>query len=391
MTDARLHRILSLQYFVFFAALAVYLPYMPAWLKARGASGFEIGVLTALSPAMSVAAPPLIGLLADTFGLRGALMRAAATGATLSIAALALAVFVDPHLGFWAAFFCIFGFTLFRTPVSQLTDVIALERAGDYGRMRVWGSIGFMLAALAAGRWVPLDPAWVLPLITAAGMALAAWVSWFLPRRAALPERPLWIEARRLLSHTSFRWLLFSAALGQAAHAAYDLCLTLHLLELGASGTEVGLAWAIATLGEVGLLVISARLLRRLSVVTWLSIALGVGALRWSLLALVSDLEWILLSQPLHGLTFGMRWVCCLALVRRLASASAMATAQGLFLAAFSAGSVIGMLTWGATFETHGAREVFSWAALLATLAVFVTLPLRWTTRALEPAAVRAP
>lgn len=372
-----LRALLSLHYFAFFAAMGAYFPYMPAWMQERGFSGLQIGVIGALLPTMAVLAPPLLGVLADALALRGCLMWTSALGATLSLGGLALYSGVALEVSYPLLFACVFGFTLCRNPVSQLADVIALENPGDYGRVRVFGSIGFMFTAPIVGRFVPLSPAWMLPASCAAALCVVTWAASSLPRRSTPASVPVLGEARRLLAHRQFRWLLLASAVGQAAHAAYDLCVSLHLRELGASGTVIGAAWAIATAGEVLVLTFSAALFRRMSSASWLVLALLSGAVRFTSLALLSDLDVILLLQPLHGLTFGLRWVCCLELVRRAATPSTMATAQGLFLGAFSLGGATSMLVWGDLFERIGGSGIFSLAAGLALLSALLALPLR--------------
>lgn len=368
---------LSVHYFAFFTAMAAYFPYMPAWLGERGFSGFQIGIVGALMPTMAVLAPPLVGAVADTLGLRGSLMWMSALGATLSIGALAACSGAVGTTSFALVMTCVIGFTLFRTPVVQLADVLTLENPGDYGRVRVWGSIGFMLAAPVVGRLVPLSPAWVLPAVCAAALSSVTWLALRLPRRTSLPPVPALAEAKRLLSDSRYRLLLIGSAVGQAAHAAYDLCITLQLRELGASGTTIGFAWAIGTAAEVVVLTFSAKLFRRMTSASWLVVALLAGALRWVLLSVVTDVGVVLLLQPLHGLTFGLRWVCCLDLVRSVASPSTMATAQGLFLGAFSVGSAISMVVWGELFDRAGGSLVFGAAAGLALLSALLSLPLR--------------
>ncbi len=368
--------LLGLHYFVFFAAMGAYFPYMPAWMKARGLSGFQIGVITALLPAMAVLSPPMTGMLADALGVRGGLMRVCAAAGLLALGVLSVSLVFEPSVSFGFLFLCIFAFTFFRSPVSQLADVVTLEHAGSYGRIRVWGSIGFMISTPLIGRYVALEPAHAIPVACAAGFSCVLVVSFFLPKRTHLGPAPVLSEARRLLNDRGFRWLLLSAALGQASHAAYDLWVTIHLQNLGASGTTAGVAWAIATSGEVVVLIVSPWLFRRASIPGWLVVALGAAVLRWALLASVTDVETILVSQPLHGLTFGLRWVCYLTLVRSFAAQNTMATAQGLFLGCFSLGGVAGMLLWGSVYDVHGGTGVFTGAAVVGLLSILVTLPI---------------
>ena len=135
-------------------------------------------------------------------------------------------------------------------------------------------------------------------------------------------------------------------------------------------------------------MIVSPWLFKRALIPWWLVLALGASACRWVVLASVTDVGTILFSQPLHGLSFGLRWVCYLTLVRTFASHNTMATAQGLFLGSFSAGGVFGMLVWGAAYDEYGGAGVFSAAAVVALLSTVVTLPLLRSRLASSRAAV---
>lgn len=361
---------LGLYYFAFFAAMGAYFPYMPAWLQARGFSASEISLVAALFPALSVVAPPVFGVLADALGLRGAIVRVASLGASLAMFSLAWTS-SDGVVAFWSVFGLVLVFTFLRTPMQQMGDVIALEQhASRYGQLRMWGSVGFLVAAPLVGRWIALDPAWHLIAWIAGALLLVHVVSWRLPGRTSLPPPPMLSEALRLLRRPSFGWFLLTAALAQASHAAYDLCLTLHLVEMGASGSLVGVAWAIGTGAEVVLMAYSTSWLRQATLPVWLLISLAGSVVRWALMGIVSDLTLLLMLQPLHALSFGLRWLCSLLLVRRFATEATLATGQGLFLAAHALGGASGMLLWGQVYDRQGGAQVFQWAALVAAFSV---------------------
>jgi PPP family 3-phenylpropionic acid transporter len=257
-----------------------------------------------------------------------------------------------------------------------MADVIALEDPGDYGRVRLWGSIGFLACALLAGSYLPLSPAWPLPLICTLGL-FGVWAASFgLPARAPHATVLVGVELRRLLDDRRFRWFLLTSALGQAAHAGYDWCISLHLLDLGASGTQVGGAWALATAAEVVLMAYSGRLLAQRTVSFWLCLALAAGSARWLVLALTGDVHWVLLTQPLHALSFALRWVCSLHIVRAISGLGAMGTAQGVFSGVFSLGSAAGMLASGALYDVGFGPLVFAFSTGVGVCAVLCCLPL---------------
>jgi MFS transporter, PPP family, 3-phenylpropionic acid transporter len=378
---------LALYYVASFAALGFYLPYMPAWLEARGFVGPTMSALAMLLPAMAIVMPPVIGMIADAFALRSGLLRIACGGAALAFGTLAVASRQLSPLPFAVAFVCFLVFAAFRAAMSGLADVIALEHARHYGRLRLWGSAGFLASAGLGGHFIdPKDPVTV-PACVAVGMAVSFLLAQRLPRSSTIPPRPAPAEARRLLGNPSFRWLLVVILLGIGAHSAYDLCVTLRLRALGASGSFIGTCWAVATAAEIVLMASIAPSLQRLGPARLLVVGIGAGALRWSLLATVTSLPLLLLLQPLHALSFGLTWVSALAVLKEQTGGTGLATAQGLFSASMATGATLGMAMWGNLYARGGGEAVFSTAALIACAATAAALLLLRSLRALAPRA----
>jgi PPP family 3-phenylpropionic acid transporter len=378
---------LRLYYFASFAAFGVYAPFFPRWLEARGVRGLAMGAVAALLPALGVLGPPVVGLLADALGLRGSVLRVACAGAGLSIGALGLAGAASVPLGFGAIFAAVLVYAAFRSPMTMLADVVAMERAASagttYGKLRLWGSLGFLLAAALGGR--ALDPAHAgaLPLAIAVLLGATTAAAWTLPAKPDARPRPVVREARALLAAPDFGTFLVVSLLAQIAHAGHDLCLSLHLRDRGASDAVAGSAWAIGVVFEVGLMVFSERLVKRFSAPRLLVLALLGAAVRWALIASVSALPALLAIQPLHAISFALWWLASLAYVKDRAPAHALATAQGLFSAAVAAGSVAGMLAWGAVYRRAGGAAVFGVAAGIALAAAIVAAGWSRRVRAL--------
>lgn len=383
---------LRVYYFASFAALGAYAPYFPRWLEARGVQGLSMGIVAGLLPAMGVLGPPAVGLAADVLGLRGSILRVACAGACLSMAALAAGA--AGGLSFAAVFAAVLSFAVFRSPMVMLADVVALERAPGagttYGEIRLWGSVGFLVAAFAVGRFVDPEAGVPLPAIIAALLLVSFLAALPLPARPVGARLPVAPEARALLAAPAFAVFLGVAVLGQLAHASYDLCFSLHLRDLGAEDMT-GPAWAIGVFFEVALLRFAEPLVARFTAPRLLALALLGATLRWALLASVRSVPALLLLQPLHAMSFALWWVSSVAYVKERAPAHALAAAQGLFSAAAGVGSVVGMLTWGAVYRRGGGGAAFGLASGVALAAA--VLAAIWasrstgSTRSLPPAA----
>jgi MFS transporter, PPP family, 3-phenylpropionic acid transporter len=362
---------LRVYYFAYFATMAVYLPFFPTWLKHQGIEGLRTSLLMSLLPAMSVLGPAGFGILADTFGLRARLLRLASLGAALSFLVVVTHSLFASTLSFEATFIGCLGFAFFRTPMNLMADVVALEQGNDFARLRLWGSLGFMVAVPVVGRYLDLERLSPLPV----AMGVLLWIShattWFMPSQTRVP-RPVTLEdVKQVFAERGFVWFLLVVLLGQAAHVGYDMVLSLHFADLGISGSAIGWSWALATGAEVLLMAYSPRFLNRSSARCLLVVALCVQVGRWIFLATVTHHGWLIAMQVLHAVSFALRWVATMQMVSQHGMRiGAQATVQGFNLTAHSIGSVCGMFLAGWLYKAHGSASVFWASAAIAACAV---------------------
>lgn len=370
---------LPVYYFVSFAAFGVYLPFFPRWLEGRRFEGIHMSAVVALLPAMSIVAPPLFGWLSDRLRVRGSLLRWVCAGAALSFGAITWAA-RDGSPPYVVLLVAMAAFSLCRSPMALIADILALEteeRRGTYGRRRLWGSVGFLVAAIGAGVWLDVTHPWALPAALAVTYACSFVTALSLPRAAAPLPVPVAGYAGVLLRRPSIVAFLVVALLSQAAHAGYDVCFSLHLRDLGASSALIGTAWALGVIAEVCLLANAPRLLRRAAPVTLLGVGLAGAAVRWALLAVVADTTLVLALQPLHALSFALVWLAAIAFIKDSVQAERLGTLQGLFQGSLALGSVVGMLAAGPLYETARGGPVFGASAAVALVGLCVWLGLR--------------
>jgi MFS transporter, PPP family, 3-phenylpropionic acid transporter len=364
-----LQRRIAIFYFALFGALGVFWPFFSLFLTSRGLSTSAATRVIALYPIMTILAPPLFGLAADAWRARGWLLRAASAGAALAFAGFFVA---RRELVLLAVVTALFSFA--RAPLASMTDAQAFDAlrrdGGSYGRIRLWGSIGFLVAALAGGELYDranIDWVMIASLLALGVMAAAAWL---IPAAHPHSEPRAWPAWRALLAQRDLWWFLLAVALGQMAGATYDSCFSLHLKALGASGRFTGMAWSIGVVSEIALMALSARFIARIGAERLFVVAVAGGMVRWTGMALVHSPAAILALQPLHGLSFGLYYVAGVTVLRNRAPAEAATAAQGLFASAFSIGSFVGMAAGGTILEQHGPGALFGGAAGVAALAV---------------------
>ncbi len=364
---------LRLYYVATFGVVGLYLPFFPRWVEARGMLGVRLGIIAAVAPATGVLAPTVFGALADALQLREGLLQLACVGALLTFGALAGAAALGMPLGFGTLFAATFAFALFRSPMGFMADVVAIELAPaahtTYGRLRLWGSLGFIAAVLPGARYVDPRNAVVFPAAMAAAVFVALLASLRLPRRAAVPIAGPRGGAWPLLRDGAFQLFLVAAFLGQCGHVAYDLCFSILLFDLGVPRATIGVAWAVGTASEVLMMAYAGPLFRAFQPASLFAFALGSASVRWAMIAVVRSPAVLLALQPLHALSFGLAWLASVSYMSRRFPSHSLASAQGFLSTVLGAGSVAGMVTWGAVYQHAGGRVVFTGAACFSACA----------------------
>lgn len=350
-------------YFLFFAALAAVAPFLALYYEELGMSGRQIGVLTAISPLISIFAAALWGGLADATRQHRRLLALATAGAIVSILVLRTVS------SFAALALVIASFAFFMSPINPLVDNSAVAMLGDrrnrYGRLRLWGSLGWGLSAPLIGRLVEeVGLRWSFVSYSLI-MALTLVVILRLPISETSIGGSFWRGFRQLMA--SRRWILFLvivfvAGLGMGVVNNY---LFLFMNQLGASASVMGLALTVATISELTVFVFSERMLNRWGTGRMLALSIVAMVLRLLAYSVITAPGAVLAVQLLHGFTFAALWTAGVAYANRVAPPGLGATAQGVFTGvsmglATAAGALIG----GVLYQDLGAAAMFRWTAI---------------------------
>lgn len=368
----------ALYYAAIFLSVGVYLPFWPLWLESRGLSAGQIGLLLALAAWIKVVATPTLAHLSDRAG------RGKSTIVLLAaVSLIAFAAFAPAHGFAWILVVQLIVAASFPllVPLGESQTMVAVYRHGlDYGRIRLWGSLAFILGSLLAGRAIgDLGADWALWLILAAlGLTFVAALA--LPGReppapGAVAEE---ISLRRvvgLLRQPGLPVFLVAAAMIQSSHAAYYGFSALHWRANGIGETTIALLWAEGVVVEILLFALSARLVRCCAPTTLLLAAGLLGGLRWGLLALSSDLVVLVFAQTLHAATFAVTHLAVMHYITRATPAGLAASMQS-FYAALSGGLAMGlaMLAAGRLYEVGATEAFFAMAAIALTAAALALL-----------------
>ena len=370
-------------YFFYFQAVAIYMAFMPPYLRSLGMSGGEISALFAIPPVLALGVPLAWAWLADRTRRHDRVLRLVIGGAWLGFTPLLFAHRMGEHrfaftFAGWASY------AIFGVGVGGLADALAVARvrAGAvYGRMRFWGSFGFVVAATVVGLILrargarPLDPSIPLAMWAALGCAFAA--SWSLRGTGEPGARPRAADVAALLADPRLRVLLVLAATHWVCLAPYNVYFGVFLRELGLSPVYWGLGYSTGVVTEMVVLLVFHRLQTRFRLATLLSAVFVASAIRWLGVALIPSTAALIALQTLHGLTFGMFWSASLALITATVPPPVRATGQALFLMSLNLGGAIGNLVTGHLYDASGARALFLLAAAGELIPLAITLKNR--------------
>jgi len=376
-------------YFLYYAALAALMPYLTIYFASRGLGGLEIGILTSLFALVTMVGAPFWTEIADATGRHRTVLVSVIGVVLAATLGLSLATQFVPL----ALFTALLAFHL--APAMPLVDHAVLEALGDrahaYGRQRVWGALGWAAAAPAAG-WV--TGAFGLPWAFYLFFAIMPWVTLVatrVPYAASVGRRRIGGGLALVLRDSRWVPFLFVGFTGGVGLALASYFLPLHLRDLGASFTLIGVAVAIPAVSEIPVMVLGGALLARVGSRLMLIVAVAMMALRLLLSAVITDHVALALVQVLHGPSFGVLWIAGVAYARELAPHGSRAVAQGLFLAVTGGlGGFAGSLLGGATYDALGGAGTFLVAAAFTALAAVLFAVWRPVPAVVAPEAADA-
>jgi len=321
---------MAMFYAAFFAFTGIQMPYLPAWLEAKGLDARQIGIVLAVPMLLRVVAVPFATRLVDRrFAAKAALTLAAA----LSAAGYAAMGTASGFLAIAAAYAAI---SMVYSPVLPLADSYGLRglnaRGLAYGPVRLWGSVAFIFANMAGGVFLAVLGAADLVWVLTAAMAVIVGAALLLPSDATgkAEKKP---TAGGLWRSGLFVTVVVGASLIQASHAVMYGFGTLQWSARGLDGSAIGLLWAIGVVAEILLFAVSARVTARIGAIGMILIGALGAMLRWTAMALDPPAALLPVLQCLHALSFGATHLGAMQVLARLAERSGGATAQGDFSA----------------------------------------------------------
>lgn len=366
------YRRLSAFYFFYFAIVGSFLPFWSLYLKQTGFNADQIGELTALMVATKILAPNLWGWLADKTGKRLKLIRFTSLFSTILFSGF---FYRQDFLWFAAVTVAFSFFWNASLPQFEAATLFHLKsQSHRYSRIRLWGSVGFIVAVLGIGRFLDDFSIEFLPVIVVS-LLLGNWLL-----ALCIPEAP----AHKHSVDSGGVWQVLCKAeviaffavymLLQISHGPYYVFYSVYLKLHGYSSTVTGLLWALGVFSEILMFMGIGRLLKHFSIRLLLLGSLALTTGRWLLIAYhVDSLPLIITAQLLHAASFGVAHVVAIQLLSKHFGGQHQGKGQAFYSSfSFGLGGMLGSLYSGYFWDSLGSSEVFAIAAFAGGLALLI-------------------
>lgn len=367
----------------YLAGFGVFLPFFPVWLDWLGLSAGWIAVLVAVPLIVRVLTTSLVTDFAERFDdpripLFGLSLITALVFAVLPVSGLVPSwslMFSNPLALLAVVALMAIGWNALLPLSDALGIQLSRQSGADYGRIRVWGSIAFIVVSFGAGALVDRYGPALVPWLVLATFAVLVVVTGCLPRSfvqpkliqstsAAAPKlRSGWVFFLRRKGAMS---VFIGAGLMQASHAMLYGFGSLSWANQGFSETAIGLLWAFGVFCEIVLFAVSAPIIARLGARGLLIIG-GLGAtLRWVIFAFTPDLAFTAGLQILHAFSFGMTHLALISYISRRARPRELRAAQGVYGVVSGAIMATATLAAGPAYQAFGASAYLAMAVMTA-------------------------
>jgi PPP family 3-phenylpropionic acid transporter len=359
----KLHNRLSRFYFIYYFFVGAFVPYWGLYLQSEKFTAADIGILMSLFQISRIFAPNFWGWLADHTGKRAQWIRLTALLGLCGFTAVFWA-----HGFFWL-FFVMAALSLFTSSTLPLAESLTLAHLattnGHYSRIRMWGSLGFIVAAVVLGFLIDISGiASLLWFLLAVQISLFA-LSYTLPEAKVAAHEHDHFSIWQVIKQPNVIALLVGCSLMVTAHGVLYNFYSIYLSEHGYSKGTIGLLWSVGVICEIGIFMLMPRIMARYSLKTILLFSLLLAVIRFALIGVSVDSLWmIIFAQTLHAATFGSFHAASVEVVTQFFKGRHQAKGQAIYNSvAYGVGGTIGGVAGGYALQYLGGQQTFILAA----------------------------
>lgn len=351
-------------YFFYFAYLGAFAPYFSLYLSSIGVAAAGIGVIMSLPQLVRIVAPHLWGWLADRDGRAMRVARAGSIAGTLTFCVL------FGVSGFEAVFAVVLLMSFFLSAALPLLETTTLAHIGAhhgrYGRLRIWGSLGFIAAVTLIGYALDVMPVAVLLWIMLGVLIAASVLLMLVPEAPRRHHDETSAPIMQILRSPPVLALFAACALMSVAHGPYYTFYSIFLVDHGYTKSAVGWLWTLGVVSEIVIFYWLAHLLGAFSLRAVLIASFALATMRFLVIGWFADsLAMLLLAQVLHAASFGSFHASALGFVNRFFGGRHQSRGQAIYTSfAYGVGGTLGGIYAGSAWVPLGPGLTFTGAAL---------------------------
>ena len=363
---------LSRFYFFYYFFVGLFVPYWGLYLQSKSFSAFQIGILLSLFQISRIFAPNFWGWLADHTNKRARWIRLASFIGCLGYIGI-----------FWAdSFFLIFlvmmSMSLFTSSTIPLAESLTLSHVAStnasYSNIRLWGSVGFIVASFFLGILIDIYSVSILVWALLFTQLIILFLSFSIPDKKfeliGNTKRSIW----KVLKKPEVIALLIGCALMVSSHGLLYNFYSIFLKEQNYSSSLIGILWSIGVIFEIFIFILMPKILRKFNFKEVLLISLFLAVIRFFLIGHYVDILWVLiLAQILHAGTFGSFHVASVELVSVHFNGEHHSRGQSIYNSiTYGLGGTIGGLGGGLMIDQYGAASTFMLSSILPLIGFII-------------------
>ena len=273
-------------FFFYFAYVGLVSPYASLFFLDRGFSVIEIAVLMSMLQITRIIGPFSWGWLSDYLSNRIGILRFCTC---LAVIVFLFIFFLQSYISFFIWMFVLHTILSSLIPLSESATIHALFKDNSfdkrYGRLRLWGSVGFIVMVLLAGELFERTSIELYPYVGVLVFILLAITTFGMHEPKVERRKMVKGELLVILFNPDVRWFLLSGFFMIFAHAALYVFYSLYLANLGYDKFQIGLFWALGVLAEVVFFYFQSKVLSRVDAEVILQGTFMVGVIRFILIA----------------------------------------------------------------------------------------------------------
>ena len=366
-------------FFLYFAYVGLVSPYASLFFVDRGFSVIEIAVLMSMLQITRIVGPFSWGWLSDYLSNRIGIIRVCACLAALVFLCI---FYLQDYIGFFIWMFVLHTILSSQMPLGETATIHALYKDNSfdkrYGRLRLWGSIGFIAMVLFAGELFQRKGIELYPYVGTVILFSLAAITFGLHEPKMQRRKMVRGELFAVLINPDVRWFLVSGFFMIFAHASLYVFYSLYLTNLGYDKFQIGLFWALGVAAEVLFFYFQNKVLSRIDSEIVLQGAFGIGVVRFILIAFFPTTIVLMLAQLMHAGTFAAHHSAATKLLQRWFTGPLQARGQAIMATvSYGLGGTIGGLCAGWIWDLFQPRDVFVMSALACGIAGMAIQKLR--------------